>query len=230
MKRALITGVTGQDGAYLAQLLLSKGYEVHGIKRRASLFNTNRIDHIYEDPHAQGRHFMLHYGDLKAPMGNVSLETGRPYAALEAGAIPILERRPLMDVHRRLLGKHPLPTFPTWKKAAGFVEAMWSDKAALDQLQQECLTWWTSYKKELAEEACRFVGRLWQGPFEHQSIHSVVCACSRLADGGAFAASHRACVCSAREEAVSPIAAATPILRPALSPISVTAEMVRTAL
>ncbi len=64
MRRALITGVTGQDGSYLAQLLLPKGYEVHGIKRRASLFNTNRIDHIYEDPHAKGRHFMLHYGDL----------------------------------------------------------------------------------------------------------------------------------------------------------------------
>jgi GDPmannose 4,6-dehydratase len=64
MKRALITGVTGQDGAYLAQLLLSKGYEVHGIKRRASSFNTSRIDHIYEDPHTNGRHFLLHYGDL----------------------------------------------------------------------------------------------------------------------------------------------------------------------
>jgi GDPmannose 4,6-dehydratase len=64
MKRALITGVTGQDGAYLAELLLSKGYEVHGIKRRTSLFNTNRIDHLYEDPHQTGRHFMLHYGDL----------------------------------------------------------------------------------------------------------------------------------------------------------------------
>lgn len=64
MKRALITGITGQDGAYLAQLLLTKGYEVHGIKRRSSLFNTNRIDHIYEDPHMKGRHFMLHYGDL----------------------------------------------------------------------------------------------------------------------------------------------------------------------
>ena len=64
VKRALITGVTGQDGAYLAQLLLSKGYEVHGIKRRASSFNTTRIDHIYEDPHMQGRHFLLHYGDL----------------------------------------------------------------------------------------------------------------------------------------------------------------------
>src|ERR1035438_8745420 len=64
MKKALITGVTGQDGSYLAELLLSKGYEVHGIKRRASLFNTNRIDHIYEDPHEIGRHFVLHYGDL----------------------------------------------------------------------------------------------------------------------------------------------------------------------
>jgi GDPmannose 4,6-dehydratase len=64
MKRALITGVTGQDGAYLAELLLLKGYEVHGIKRRTSLFNTNRIDHLYEDPHQLGRRFMLHYGDL----------------------------------------------------------------------------------------------------------------------------------------------------------------------
>jgi GDPmannose 4,6-dehydratase len=64
VKRALITGVTGQDGAYLAQLLLSKGYEVHGIKRRASSFNTSRIDHIYEDPHVPSRHLLLHYGDL----------------------------------------------------------------------------------------------------------------------------------------------------------------------
>lgn len=64
MKRALITGVTGQDGAYLAEFLLSKGYEVHGIKRRTSLFNTARIDHIYEDPHIPHRHFFLHYGDM----------------------------------------------------------------------------------------------------------------------------------------------------------------------
>ena len=64
MKKALITGVTGQDGAYLAEFLLAKGYEVHGIKRRSSLFNTNRIDHIYEDPHAPHPHFFLHYGDL----------------------------------------------------------------------------------------------------------------------------------------------------------------------
>lgn len=64
MKRALITGITGQDGAYLAEFLLNKGYEVHGIKRRASLFNTDRVDHLYQDPHDRERHFILHYGDL----------------------------------------------------------------------------------------------------------------------------------------------------------------------
>ncbi len=64
MKKALITGVTGQDGAYLAELLLDKGYEVHGIKRRASLFNTDRIDHLYEEPHVANRRFILHHGDL----------------------------------------------------------------------------------------------------------------------------------------------------------------------
>ena len=64
MKKALITGITGQDGSYLAELLLEKGYEVHGIKRRASLFNTQRIDHIYEDPHVENSCFRLHYGDL----------------------------------------------------------------------------------------------------------------------------------------------------------------------
>jgi len=63
-KTALITGVTGQDGAYLSEYLLKKGYMVHGIKRRASMFNTDRIDHIYEDPHVENRHFKLHYGDL----------------------------------------------------------------------------------------------------------------------------------------------------------------------
>ena len=63
-KRALITGVTGQDGAYLAEFLLAKGYEVHGIKRRTSLFNTDRIDHLYQDPHVEDRHFILHYGDM----------------------------------------------------------------------------------------------------------------------------------------------------------------------
>jgi GDPmannose 4,6-dehydratase len=63
-KTALITGITGQDGSYLAEFLLEKGYEVHGIKRRASLFNTQRVDHIYEDPHTRHAHFKLHYGDL----------------------------------------------------------------------------------------------------------------------------------------------------------------------
>jgi GDPmannose 4,6-dehydratase len=63
-KVALVTGVTGQDGSYLAELLLEKGYEVHGIKRRASLFNTQRVDHIYEDPHIENARFKLHYGDL----------------------------------------------------------------------------------------------------------------------------------------------------------------------
>jgi GDPmannose 4,6-dehydratase len=63
-RKALITGVTGQDGAYLAELLLDKGYEVHGVKRRTSLFNTDRIDHLYQDPHESHRRFILHYGDM----------------------------------------------------------------------------------------------------------------------------------------------------------------------
>src|SRR5712691_9628572 len=63
-KIALITGITGQDGAYLAEFLLAKGYVVHGIKRRSSLFNTARIDHLYEDPHEKERRFFLHYGDM----------------------------------------------------------------------------------------------------------------------------------------------------------------------
>ena len=64
MKVALITGITGQDGSYLAELLLEKGYIVHGVKRRSSSFNTERIDHIYEDPHEKNPRFKLHYGDL----------------------------------------------------------------------------------------------------------------------------------------------------------------------
>ena len=68
MKRALITGITGQDGAYLAEYLLKKGYEVHGMKRRSSLFNTDRIDHLYQDPHLENRNLILHYGDLTDSM------------------------------------------------------------------------------------------------------------------------------------------------------------------
>jgi len=64
MKKALITGVTGQDGAYLAEFLLNKGYEVHGLKRRSSLFNTGRIDHLFHDTHEKGNPFFLHHGDM----------------------------------------------------------------------------------------------------------------------------------------------------------------------
>lgn len=67
-KKAIITGITGQDGAYLAEFLLNKGYEVHGIKRRTSLFNTDRIDHLYQDPHTKNRKFILHHGDLTDSM------------------------------------------------------------------------------------------------------------------------------------------------------------------
>ena len=73
MKKALITGITGQDGSYLADLLLAKGYEVHGIIRRASTFNTSRIDHLYQDPHGNGVHLHLHYGDLADSVNLVKL-------------------------------------------------------------------------------------------------------------------------------------------------------------
>ena len=73
MKKALITGITGQDGSYLADLLLSKGYEVHGIIRRASTFNTDRIDHLYQDPHVHGVKLFLHYGDLADSVNLVKL-------------------------------------------------------------------------------------------------------------------------------------------------------------
>ena len=72
-KVALITGITGQDGSYLAEFLLKKGYEVHGIKRRSSSFNTERIDHLYQDPHELSNNFFLHYGDLSDGMSMVSI-------------------------------------------------------------------------------------------------------------------------------------------------------------
>ena len=72
-KVALITGITGQDGSYLAEFLLNKGYEVHGIKRRSSSFNTDRIDHLYQEPHEANRKFILHYGDLADSMNLVRL-------------------------------------------------------------------------------------------------------------------------------------------------------------
>ncbi|MGY2896946.1 GDP-mannose 4,6-dehydratase [Deinococcus sp. UYEF24] len=69
MKKALITGITGQDGSYLTELLLAKGYEVHGMIRRSSTFNTDRIDHLYHDPHSPGARMFLHYGDLSDASG-----------------------------------------------------------------------------------------------------------------------------------------------------------------
>ncbi len=86
-KRALITGITGQDGSYLAELLLGKGYEVHGVIRRSSSFNTERIDHLYEDPHVAGRRLVLHYGDLNdASSLNRILRTVEPHEIYNLGA------------------------------------------------------------------------------------------------------------------------------------------------
>ena len=87
MKRALITGITGQDGSYLAELLLEKGYEVHGIKRRASSFNTSRVDHIYENPQVENSRFRLHYGDLTdtSNLNRILAET-RPDEVYNLGA------------------------------------------------------------------------------------------------------------------------------------------------
>ena len=87
MKRALITGITGQDGSYLAEFLLSKDYEVHGIIRRASSFNTDRIDHIYQDPHERGRRLVLHYGDLTdATVLRRVVEKAKPQEVYNLGA------------------------------------------------------------------------------------------------------------------------------------------------
>ncbi|MBB5234804.1 GDP-mannose 4,6-dehydratase [Deinococcus budaensis] len=87
MKRALLTGITGQDGSYLTELLLSKGYEVHGIIRRASTFNTDRIDHLYHDPHESGAQMFLHYGDLSDSSGlRMLLEKVQPAEVYNLGA------------------------------------------------------------------------------------------------------------------------------------------------
>src|SRR5512143_3264919 len=86
-KKALITGITGQDGSYLAELLLDKGYEVHGIIRRSSSFNTDRIDHLYRDPHEKGTRLFLHYGDLHdASSLNLLVRRLRPDELYNLGA------------------------------------------------------------------------------------------------------------------------------------------------
>src|SRR3974390_2970696 len=87
MRIALITGITGQDGAYLAEFLLAKGYQVHGIKRRSSSFNTDRIDHLYQDPHDTDRRFTLHYGDLTDATNLMRiLQAARPDEIYNLGA------------------------------------------------------------------------------------------------------------------------------------------------
>ena len=87
MKKALLTGITGQDGSYLTELLLSKGYEVHGIIRRASTFNTDRIDHLYKDPHESGAKMLLHYGDLSDASGlRLLIERVQPDEVYNLGA------------------------------------------------------------------------------------------------------------------------------------------------
>ncbi len=92
-KKALITGITGQDGSYLAEFLLAKGYEVHGIIRRASTFNTSRIDHLYVDPHEPGIKLNLHYGDLSdgAQLTNLlySISPDEIYRLAQHGKIPV---------------------------------------------------------------------------------------------------------------------------------------------
>lgn len=94
MKKALITGITGQDGAYLAELLLEKGYEVHGIKRRSSMFNTQRIDHIYEDPHETNVRFHLHYGDLADSTNIIRIiQEVQPDEIYNLGAMPLAVSR-----------------------------------------------------------------------------------------------------------------------------------------
>jgi NAD(P)-dependent dehydrogenase (short-subunit alcohol dehydrogenase family) len=93
-KVALVTGITGQDGAYLAELLLSKGYVVHGIKRRASQFNTGRIDHLYQDPHETNRRLILHHGDMTDTASLIRVvRQGAANAAV--GEDPILSAQPL---------------------------------------------------------------------------------------------------------------------------------------
>ena len=112
-KRALITGVTGQDGSYLAEFLLDKGYEVHGIKRRASLFNTQRIDHIYQDPHIDRQNFVLHYGDLSDSSDDEENDNGKSFKKLRK----VGPARPVEPVPPR----RPPPTPPA---AAAQVQAL----------------------------------------------------------------------------------------------------------
>ena len=134
-KVALITGITGQDGAYLTEFLIKKGYTVHGIKRRSSMFNTDRIDHLYQDPHVENRNLILHYGDLTdslnltriigevqpdeiynlAAMSHVKVSFDTPEYTANAdglGVLRILEAVRLLN----LIPKTRIYTAPVWRR------------------------------------------------------------------------------------------------------------------
>jgi len=122
MKKALITGITGQDGAYLAEFLLKKGYEVHGIKRRSSLFNTERIDHLYKDPHEKDVKFKLHFGDLSDGMNLTRIiQEVLPDEIYNLGAMSHVKVMGLQDTI--YLGN--LNAKRDWGHAKDYVEAMW---------------------------------------------------------------------------------------------------------
>jgi len=122
MKKALITGITGQDGAYLTELLLKKGYEVHGIKRRSSLFNTDRIDHLYQDPHETNIKLTLHYGDLSDSTNLIRIiQQVQPDEIYNLGAMSHVkvsfdtpEYTANADGIRQKYIRHPHPNYTDW--------------------------------------------------------------------------------------------------------------------
>jgi hypothetical protein len=125
---------------------------------------TNAVSVVDNRPSTSYREFQSESMFAPSPMGNIQQETNRPFEALEVGAIPLLEKRWSMDVHKSLLGPHPLPTFSSWKQAADFVRQLIKQPEALDQLQAECLEWWSCYKCDLTRDVETFVERHWQKP------------------------------------------------------------------
>ena len=112
-KTALITGVTGQDGAYLAELLLTKGYTVHGVKRRSSSFNTERVEHLYQDPHDSNLRFTLHYGDL-TDATNLNSDRSKRRSPTKS----IISRSTITTFRSRLKPRSTPPTVTPWERCA----------------------------------------------------------------------------------------------------------------
>src|SRR6476661_980223 len=148
MKKVLITGVTGQDGAYLAEFLLNKGYEVHGVKRRTSLFNTDRIDHLYQDPHETDRRFILHHGDMTdssslvriiqqvqpdeiynlAAQSHVAVSFEEPEYTANSdglGALRILEAIRILGLEKKTPQRETTPFYPRSPYAVAKLYAYW---------------------------------------------------------------------------------------------------------